>query len=87
MDDLLFHIYRYVLEHLEPEDLEYEDNLRYAAAQYRALAGSLSPRQAEQLRDYQGMSGLAAAAREEAVFRAAFQAGLALGTWTRARQG
>ena len=83
MNDFLSSIYTYILAHLETDDPEYGDNLRYAAARYEALAGSLSPRQAQQLEDYRDMSGLAAAAREEAVFLSAFQAGLYLGSLAR----
>ena len=82
MNDFLSSIYTYILAHLETDDPEYGDNLRYAAARYEALAGSLSPRQAQQLEDYRDMSGLAAA-REEAVFLSAFQAGLYLGSLAR----
>ena len=33
MNDFLLHIYNYILEHLEPEDPEYEENRTRASAQ------------------------------------------------------
>ena len=83
MDDFLRHIYTDILDHLEIKDPEYGENLRYAALQYDTLLQTLPPEQAAHLRDYQGMTALAAQRKEEAVFRSAFQAGLYLGSLPR----
>lgn len=79
MTDFLFHIYNYVLEHLKIDDPEYEENRDYAAAQYGALMDSLPPDQAVQLESYQYMSEIARDMEQEAIFLAAFRAGLYLG--------
>ena len=80
MDDFLRHIYTDILDHLEIKGPEYGENLRYAAYQVDALLQTLTPEQAAHLRDYQGMTALASELKEEAVFLAAFQAGLYLGS-------
>lgn len=83
MNNFLHHIYNDILDHLEPENPEYAENLRYATLQYDTLLQALTPEQAVHLRDYRNMAGLASALREEAVFRSAFQAGLYLGSLAR----
>lgn len=80
MNNFLRDIYNYLLEHLEVQEPEYGENLRYAAYQVDALLQTLTPEQAAHLRDYQGMTTLASELKEEAVFLAAFQAGLYLGS-------
>lgn len=79
MNDFLLHIYNYILEHLETDDPEYEENRTHASAQYGALMQALPPKQAVQLESYQYMSEIARDAEQEAIFLAAFRAGLYLG--------
>lgn len=79
MDDFLRHIYGYILEHLELNNREYQENQHYAALQYDALLQTLTPEQAAHLRDYRDMSATAEALEQEALFLAAFRAGLRLG--------
>lgn len=83
MNDFLSHIYNDLLDHLDLSDPEYGENLRYAALQYDTLLQTLTAEQAAHLRDYQGMTALAAQRKEEALFRSAFQAGLYLGSLAR----
>ena len=63
MNDFLLHIYNYILEHLETDDPEYEENRTRASAQNLT---STCPK-------LQGIWS------QEAVFLAAFRAGLYLG--------
>ena len=79
MNDFLLHIYNYILEHLETDDPEYEENCTRASAQYGTLMQALPPKQAVQLESYQYMSEIARDMEQEAVFLAAFRAGLYLG--------
>ena len=79
MNDFLLHIYNYILEHLETDDPEYEENRTRASAQYGALMQALPPKQAVQLESYQYMCEIARDMEQEAVFLAAFRAGLYLG--------
>lgn len=83
MNDLLRHIYDYTTEHLNLDDPNYAENQRYAAVHYDALLHTLSPEQAAHLRDYRGMAALATDLEREALFTAAFRAGLYLGALAR----
>ena len=80
MNDLLRVIYAHLLDHLNLSDPEYRENMRCAALQYDKLLQTLTPEQAAHLRDYWDMSATAGALEQEALFLAAFRAGLRLGT-------